>query len=44
LEEALRESVRITAERELVMAQQQQQLSQADKQVGRYACQVVQAD
>lgn len=33
LEEALRESVRITAQRELVMAEQQAQLANTDKQV-----------
>ena len=33
LEEALRESVKITAERELVMAQQQAQMETTEKQV-----------
>ena len=33
LEEALRESVKITAQREMVMAEQQMKIEQTDKQV-----------
>lgn len=33
LEEALRQSVRITAEREMVMAEQQEKIDQTQKQV-----------
>ena len=36
LEAALRESVTITAQREMLMAQQQQKLEQGDKQVRKY--------
>lgn len=35
LEEALKESVRITAEREMVMVEQQQQLEEAEQKVSR---------
>ncbi len=37
LEAALRESVTITAQREMLMAQQQQKLEQGEKQVRRTA-------
>ena len=35
LEEALKESVRITAEREMVMVEQQQQLEEAERKVSQ---------